>query len=194
MTVPATSVETRFALAKTVAREAEHLRFTISSSAKTLVIETKRDLQDVVSIADREVEQLIRPALCRGLPDRWRAGVRNTGWRPEPRALHGGRSDRWHEPIRQRHAQLVHIDCASEGRSPVVGVIYAPCHDELYAAADGLGATLNDRKLTLDPSRNIRNAVTGIGANNHVTPAFVAGIVERLLEAGGNFIRTAPVR
>ena len=43
--------------------------------------------------------------------------------------------------------------------------------------------------LTLDPSRTIRNAVTGIGANNYVTPAFVGKMVEDLLEAGGNFIR-----
>ncbi len=38
-------------------------------------------------------------------------------------------------------------------------------------------------------TRNIRNAVTGIGANNYVKPAFVAKMVENLLEAGGNFIR-----
>jgi len=31
--------------------------------------------------------------------------------------------------------------------------------------------------------------VTGIGANNYVTPAFVAKTVEKLLEAGGTFIR-----
>jgi myo-inositol-1(or 4)-monophosphatase len=31
--------------------------------------------------------------------------------------------------------------------------------------------------------------VTGLGANNHVTPAFVGKMVESLLEAGGNFIR-----
>ena len=72
---------------------------------------------------------------------------------------------------------------------PVIGVICAPCHDELYASARGQGATLNGRVLTLDPSRTIRNAVTGIGANNYVTPAFVAKMVEDLLAAGGNFIR-----
>ena len=58
-----------------------------------------------------------------------------------------------------------------------------------YASARGKGATLNGRVLTLDPSRTIRNAVTGIGANNYVTPAFVGKMVEDLLEAGGNFIR-----
>jgi myo-inositol-1(or 4)-monophosphatase len=52
-----------------------------------------------------------------------------------------------------------------------------------------MGATLNGHALKLDPARNIRNAVTGIGANNYVTPAFVAKMVEDLLSAGGNFIR-----
>ena len=36
-----------------------------------------------------------------------------------------------------------------------------------------MGATLNGKALKLDASRTIRNAVTGIGANNHVTPAIV---------------------
>ncbi|MEK1933939.1 MAG: inositol monophosphatase family protein, partial [Pararhizobium sp.] len=72
---------------------------------------------------------------------------------------------------------------------PVIGVICAPCHDELYSSAAGQGATLNGKRLTLDPTRTIRNAVTGIGANNYVPPAFVASMVERLLEAGGNFVR-----
>ena len=78
---------------------------------------------------------------------------------------------------------------ALHGEEIAIGVIYVPCNDELYAAADGMGATLNGKTLRLDASRTIRNAVTGIGANNHVAPATVASIVEKLLDAGGNFIR-----
>jgi len=71
---------------------------------------------------------------------------------------------------------------------PIAGVIGAPCHNEIYAAA-GKGAKLNGKTLMVDPSRTIRNALTGIGTNSYATPDFVAGIVGRLLAEGGNFIR-----
>jgi len=53
-------LDTRLALAETMALEAGKLAFDYFKRRETLIIETKRDLQDVVSIADREVENLIR--------------------------------------------------------------------------------------------------------------------------------------
>lgn len=61
---------------------------------------------------------------------------------------------------------------ALRGEEIVVGVIYVPCNEELYASALGMGATLNGKALSIDPSKTIRNAVTGIGANHHVTPGY----------------------
>jgi myo-inositol-1(or 4)-monophosphatase len=71
----------------------------------------------------------------------------------------------------------------------VVGVIYVPCHEEIYSAAQGQGATLNGKRLALDGTKTIRNAMTGIGANHHVPPSAVGKIVTDLLEQGGNFVR-----
>ncbi len=51
-----------------------------------------------------------------------------------------------------------------------MGVIHVPCSDELYASAFGFGATLNGKSLRLDPTRNLQNAMTGIGCNSYVTP------------------------
>lgn len=186
---PNLEIEARFALAKTAAQEAGALAYTYFQQRETLVIETKHDPQDVVSIADREVEQLLRARFAQTFP--------GDGVLGEEYGLEEGTSgftwvvdpiDGTSPFVNGMPNWCVSIALLREGR-PVVGVIYAPCHNELYAAADGLGATLNDRRLSLDPARTIRNAVTGIGANNYVTPALVAGIVERLLEAGGNFIR-----
>jgi len=72
---------------------------------------------------------------------------------------------------------------------PVIGVIHAPCDGEVYASAAGKGASLNGRKLSLDPSRTIQNAITGIGCNTHVEPERVGQIIATLLGMGGNFIR-----
>jgi myo-inositol-1(or 4)-monophosphatase len=179
----------RLALAETVAREAGALALDYFKNREKLVVETKRDPQDVVSVADREVEVLIRARIAEAYPD--------DGVLGEEYGLDKGRSGfTWAiDPIDGTSPFVngmpnwcVSIGLIHQGE-PVVGVISAPCHDELYAAALGLGARLNGKTLSLDASRTIRNAVTGIGANNHVKPSEVARIVENLLEEGGNFIR-----
>jgi len=182
-------LEARFALAEAVAREAGAVALDYFKRRETLVVETKRDPQDVVSIADRDVENLIRARFNEAFPA--------DGVLGEEYGLEEGTSgftwvvdpiDGTSPFVNGMPNWCVSIGLLHDG-VPVVGVISAPCHDELYAAALGKGATLNGKKLSLDASRTIKNAVTGIGANNHVTPALVAGIVESLLEAGGNFIR-----
>ncbi|MBB3609727.1 inositol monophosphatase family protein [Rhizobium sp. BK602] len=182
-------LEERFARAQEVAREAGALALDYFSRRETLTIETKRDLQDVVSIADRDVENLIRSRFHEAYPGDGILGEEyglETGssgftWVIDP--IDGTSPFVNGMPNWCVSIALLHDDI------PVVGVISAPCHNELYAAALGKGATLNGKTLALNATRNIRNAVTGLGANNHVTPAFVGKMVENLLEAGGNFIR-----
>jgi myo-inositol-1(or 4)-monophosphatase len=182
-------LEARLALAEAVAREAGALALDYFHRRETLVIETKRDAQDVVSIADRDVEKLIHGRLLAAYPQ--------DGFLGEEYGLQAGAADfTWVVDPIDGTAPFVNGMpnwCVSiallQGGEPVIGVIYAPCQDELYASAAGRGATLNGKRLSLDPARTIRNAVTGIGANNYVTPEFVARMVQSLLEAGGNFIR-----
>lgn len=182
-------IETRFALARAIAEEAGALALDYFNRRDTLVIEQKRDPQDVVSIADRDVEQLIRKRVAEKFPD--------DGFLGEEFGLQPGTSGlTWVvDPIDGTSPFVNGMPnwCVSiaviENDEPVIGVIAAPCHQEMYAAAKGRGASLNGKTLALDPSRTIRNAVTGIGANNYVTPQVVARMVEDLLTAGGNFIR-----
>jgi myo-inositol-1(or 4)-monophosphatase len=183
------ALDARFALAQALAREAGAVALDYYNRRETLVIETKRDAQDVVSIADRNVENLIR--------DRVAAAHADDGFLGEEYGLVAGTSgytwvvdpiDGTSPFVNGMPNWCVSIAVIFAGE-PVIGAICAPCHHELYVAASGKGATLNGKKLTLDPARNIRNAVTGIGANNYVTPASVGKMVEALLEAGGNFVR-----
>ena len=60
MTENDTALATRFALARTLAAEAGAIALDYFNRRDTLVVETKRDLQDVVSIADRNVETFLR--------------------------------------------------------------------------------------------------------------------------------------
>lgn len=183
------AIELRFSLAKTMAEKAGALALDYFNRRETLVIETKRDLHDVVSIADRNVETLLREHVAEALPEDgflgeefgYTEGKSGFTWVVDPidgTAPFVNGMPTWCVSI------AVVYNCI-----PVVGVIKVPCEDELYASAEGLGATLNGKVLRLDPARTIQNALTGIGSNNYVTPDRVGGIISSLLSIGGNFIR-----
>lgn len=87
------------------------------------------------------------------------------------------------------YVDVVCVDRGAAWRRAGDRVIHAPCDGEVYASAAGKGASLNGRKLSLDPSRTIRNAITGIGCNTYVEPERVGQIIAMLLGMGGNFIR-----
>ena len=186
---PRPELEARLALAEKIAREAGAKALDYFTRRETLVIETKRDPQDVVSIADRDVEQLIRTRVSEIFP--------HDGFLGEEYGLNEGASGyTWVvDPIDGTSPFVNGMPnwCVSiavlAGDEPVVGVIYAPCVDELYAAGKGQGATLNEAPMHVAAGRSLRDGVVGLGANHHVAPAEFAGIVERLLGMGGNFIR-----
>lgn len=189
VTAAASALEQRFALAKLIAEKAGALALDYFNRRETLVIETKRDPQDVVSIADRNVETLIR--------DEVTAHFNDDGFLGEEYGLNRGTSGyTWVVDPIDGTSPFVHgmpnwcvsIAVLYQDR-PVIGVIFAPCHNELYAAAQGMGAVLNGKAIRVDPINTVQTGVTAISANTHVTPAFVAGVVERLLEAKGTFVR-----
>ncbi|EJN04169.1 inositol monophosphatase family protein [Phyllobacterium sp. YR531] len=189
MTSHAAHLEERLALAQKMATEAGALALKYFNAREQLIVETKADPQDVVSIADREVEELIRSRIMESFPDDAVLG--------EEYGVSSGTSDyTWvvdpidgTSPFVNGMPSWCISIAALYGEEIAIGVIYVPCNDELYSSALGMGATLNGKTLQLDGTRTIRNAVTGIGANHHVSPATVALIVEKLLDAGGNFIR-----
>ena len=189
MTVMDNDLETRFSLANALGVEAGAVALDYFNRRDTLVIETKRDLHDVVSVADRNVEKLIRQRVADAFP--------NDGFLGEEDGLEEGTSGyTWIVDPIDGTAPFVNgmpTWCISiavvKDEKPVIGVIYVPCLEEHYAAAAGQGATLNGNVLTLDPSRNMQNALTGIGSNNHVTPERVGEIITNVLARGGNFIR-----
>lgn len=185
----AAHLEDRLDLARKMAVEAGVLALKYFNAREQLIVETKADPQDVVSIADREVEELIRSRIIGSFPDDAILG--------EEYGVSSGTSDyTWvidpidgTSPFVNGMPSWCISIAALHGEEIAIGVIYVPCNDELYASAVGMGARLNGKLLTLNGERTIRDAVTGIGANHHVSPASVALIVEKLLDAGGNFIR-----
>lgn len=179
----------RLALAQVIARAAGAKALDYFDRRDQLVIEDKANPQDVVSIADREVEQLIRAEIAARYPD---DGVLGEEYGQDA----GASGFIWVvDPIDGTSPFVFGMPnwCVSiavvENDALVIGVVYAPVTDDLYAAASGHGATLNGRRLTLDPARTIANSMIGIGCNHHADPAEVGAVIERLLSHGGNFFR-----
>lgn len=182
-------IQSRFELAKQIARDAGALAFKHFKARDRLVIESKATLHDVVSAADREVEELIRYRIAAGFPEDGMLGEEYG------LAASSGEYTWVVDPIDGTIPFVAGMPswCVSiavlKGDDVVVGVIHAPYVDELYAAARGMGATLNGRRLALDNSLTIRNRTIGFGANHYASPDVVSGFIRRLLEAGGNFMR-----
>lgn len=189
MTANDTALAARFALAKTLAAEAGAMALDYFNRLDTLVIETKRDLQDVVSIADRNVEIFLKEHVAElyasdgflGEEFGHQEGSSGFTWVVDP-------IDGTAPFVNGMPTWCVSVAIVRDGE-PVVGVIHVPCSNELFAAAKGFGATLNDRTLRLDPSRTLKNAMTGIGSNSYVTPDRIGKIIASLMNKGGNFIR-----
>jgi myo-inositol-1(or 4)-monophosphatase len=189
MTVDTAEVEARLALARALARDAGAVALSYLNARESLVVESKANPQDVVSVADRRVEEALRARIAEAHPA--------DGVLGEEYGLSEGTSGfTWVlDPIDGTSPFVNGMPswCVSiavlAGDEPVVGVIYAPCTDELYAAGKGQGATLNDAPVKVASGRSLRDGVVGLGANHHVPPAEFAGVVERLLGMGGNFVR-----
>ncbi|MFN8532160.1 MAG: inositol monophosphatase family protein [Dehalococcoidia bacterium] len=74
----------------------------------------------------------------------------------------------------------VSIAMVEAGR-PIVGVVYDPSHDELFAAAVGRGASLNGKPIRADSGRGFADAVLGYDLGYHDERARRAIEIERLL-------------
>lgn len=183
-------LESRFQLARDIALDAGAMALDYFRRRKELTIEVKGGLQDVVSIADRNVETLIRDRIAEAFPEDGILGEEH-GFQKS-----GGGYSWVVDPIDGTSA-FVHGHtnwCVSiallYGGEPVIGVIRVPCDDETFAAMKGSGATLNGVPLKLDASMTLQNSLTGIGANQSVPPERVGALISGLMALGGNYIRT----
>jgi myo-inositol-1(or 4)-monophosphatase len=184
-----TPLAVRFDLAREIAEEAGLLALDYFRRRRELTIEVKGGLQDVVSIADRNVETLIRRHILAAFPEDGILGEEH-GFEESSSGF------TWVvDPIDGTSAFVHGLPtwCVSiallAGTELVMGVIRVPCDGETFASMKGSGATLNGEPLTLDASLTLATGLTGIGANHHVPPEMVGAVIAGLMETGGNYIR-----
>lgn len=182
-------LEDRFQLAQVIAREAGAHALGYFGDRRRLTVEAKTNAQDVVSVADREVETLLGERIKLAFP--------GDGTLGEEYGLSGGTSGyTWvMDPIDGTSAFVHGLSdwCVSiallHGQELAAGVIYAPVANELYAASTGQGATLDGAPLSVSPGMGVADGLVGIGANHRVPPERVSGFIHRLLGEGGMFVR-----
>ncbi|MBB3938175.1 inositol monophosphatase family protein [Aureimonas phyllosphaerae] len=184
-----TTVADRQMLAEAIAREGGRIALAYFRDRSRLTIDQKTSGQDVVSIADKEVETLLRERIAASFPD--------DGLLGEEYGLQEGTSGfRWvMDPIDGTSPFVFGIPawCVSiaimRGDAIVAGVIYAPTTDELYSARRGGGATLNGQPIHVSSEATLQSGVLGLGANHRIPSRVVSGVVQQLLDEGGMFIR-----
>ncbi|GAB4070340.1 inositol monophosphatase [Ancylobacter sonchi] len=179
----------RLDVARAVVEEAGALALGYFGEIASLAVEAKTGGQDVVSIADREVEQLVRRRIAVAFPDDGFLGE-EYGFTPSASGfvwvldpidgtscfLHGIRN--W----------CVSLALMQDGVT-VAGFILDPNARELFRAVAGQGATLNGAPIHVDARNGLRSGLVSVGANGRVPPRVVATFIEKLLAAGGMFVR-----
>ncbi|MCE0496151.1 inositol monophosphatase family protein [Vibrio salinus] len=184
-------IEERYRYACEVAVEAANCGFKFYQQRESLVVEHKGDdFQDVVSKADRTVEDLTRTMISSRFPDDDFLGEETGGG--DESALCTWVVD----PIDGTSCFLngLHNWCVSIGilvaGQPVVGVVYDPNHRELFRACKGKGAWVNDKPMRVHPGKDVKDGVMGVGVSHRVTPETFVPFIGNLLHKGGMFIRS----
>lgn len=154
-------LEDTLALATDLAREAGALALRMRHSVS--VVDAKSSPTDVVTAADRAVEELLLTALRSARPDDGLLGE-------EGAAVEGTSGVRWVvDPIDGTVNYLYGIPQwavsvgVQDAEGAFVGVVYDPCGDELWQAVRGRGAQLNGVPLHCSGETSLAQALVGTG-------------------------------
>ncbi len=183
-------IATRLAFAHEIAREAGALALAHYRRPATLAIESK-GLQDVVTIADREVEALLIARIGDAFPGDVVLGEEG-GYTGAPRRG----APLWViDPIdgTANFARGIPLWCVSIGlvqdSVAVAGVIYNPVSDELHAGGAGAPATRNGAPIRVSNVDDPHRARVSLGFSYRRDPALHVAGIARLLAAGCEYSR-----
>jgi myo-inositol-1(or 4)-monophosphatase len=179
-------IEARYSACVEIAREAGALGRRYFAEVGSLVVELK-GMQDQVSVADREVEALIKKRVGEMFPGDVCIGEEFGGtpgdalWVIDP-------IDGTGNFVRGFPHWAVSIGFMSRGVIEV-GVVYDPCTDRLFAARRGGGATLNGVPMRVRSTQRTDESVVCVGFSHSSPRAEFIGAMTKLVEAGCEFRR-----
>ena len=173
-------IERRFHAARAIACEAGSLARRHYENRAGLAREVK-GVQDVVSAADREVEDLIVARLAEAFPgDSFLAEESGGGgaervWVIDP-------IDGTANFLRGIPSWSVSIAYVADGEIEI-GIVGDPVADELFAARRGHGATRNGTSIRVSGCADLTSATVGLGFSYRRPVADYITVLRRLLEA-----------
>lgn len=184
------SSDQRIDLARDVARKAGALALGFFRDLSNLKVEIK-GLQDVVSRADREVEDFIRAAITQAFPEDAILGEEAGG----AGDLAGGGYIWVIDPIDGTQCFLnglstwcISIALVHDG-TIIHGSVFDPCADELFSGGPGRGAFCNDRPIRVADVVDVTAGLMEVGFSQRVSPDLTLAVMTRLLNAGGMYHR-----
>ena len=187
---PTSPDDKRLETARRAAEEAGRLARRFFEQRETLLIESKGP-QDLVSAADREVEELIRREIARDFPhdrvlgeefgtggveDNQADGDGATGWVVDP-------IDGTQNFLRGIPQFVVSIAYRSGGEARV-GVIHDPNAGETFWASAGGGAFRDGTPIRVTKATRLEEAVVGVGHSPRHAPDVFNRTITALIDAG----------
>jgi|TARA_R110000751_G_scaffold4113_3_gene19223 myo-inositol-1(or 4)-monophosphatase len=182
-------IAARFEHAVSVVKEAGRVAMDYYRRVDELVVECKDNPLDVVSIADKDVEAVIRRHIAEKFPD--------DGFLGEEMGIDRGTNEcLWViDPIDgtacfvNKMPTWVISVALMVGDEAVIGLIYEPNGDELFAACLGQGATVNGTPMKASQVDNVNAGVMGVGMSHRVGSGALVPFITDLLDREGMFIR-----
>jgi len=179
----------RYAFAAELIRDAGEVAMGYFRRVTTLTVNSK-GLQDMVSEADVAVEEMIKARVAARYPRDAFLGE-ETGHADFP-----GSTGIWVvDPIDGTQPFLsglrtwcVSVAYVSAGQL-VFGLVNNPAASELFGGGLGIPATLNGDPITPHPGQSLTDGLTYLGCSPRVTAEQVVPVLDRLLRAGGMFVR-----
>jgi len=182
-------IDDRFAFGLNLVREAGAVAMGYFEDLESLEIKSKGP-QDFVSQADYNVEVLIRGAIEKAFPEDAFFGE-ETG----PTGIEGADGIWVVDPIDGTQPFLMGMTswCVSiafiRGEELLIGLVYAPAADQLFAAQAGKGATLNGKAIHVRDAKTLNDGIVSVGYSTRTKPSQLIEMMSGLLEAGGMYHR-----
>lgn len=182
-------IDARATLASDLARRAGRVALDYYRNRDTLEIETKNGELDLVSIADRAVEDMIRAEISANFPDDailgeegdTVAGTSGLTWVIDP--IDGT------VPFLMGLPHWCVVITVIQGDDTLIGVIDVPLQDEQFMARAGQGFTIDGVPFKMETTRRIDQCLVAVGASDRTGPEPAAAIILGLMQAGGMFYR-----
>ena len=143
--------------------------------------------QDVVTIADHEVDALIRRSIAEHYPDDGILTEESGGmiaqatWVVDPIDGTGN--------FARGIASFAISIAFSVGGTTEIGIVYDPVADEMFTARRGHGAFCNGMPMHVSATQDIRRAAVEAGYSRKAPLADYLALLDRLLDAGCEFMQ-----